>query len=156
MQEQSRTNALIPEHRYNSGWPKLDGMTVAQRVYLVRLACGDGIRKPMPMREFAELLTGDGETVHPSRVSDIENEKSPPTLAEIERIAVVDPLKRGKSWLAWGDDDQEGGQGAKHSPTRPRAPIKETEVEYLPHKPTHPSRPTGKHVKRRPGRSAVA
>jgi hypothetical protein len=82
--------------------------TVGQRVYLVRLACGDGVRKAMPMREFADLLSGEGEgeTFHPSRLSDIENDKSPPSIEEIRRIAAVDPGHRGRAWLAWGIADE--------------------------------------------------
>jgi transcriptional regulator with XRE-family HTH domain len=75
--------------------------TIGQRVYLVRLACGDGIRKAMPMREFAEVVG-----FHPSRISDIENNKSKPSLDEVEALAHVDPLDRGRSWIAWGDEDE--------------------------------------------------
>jgi hypothetical protein len=67
----------------------------------------------MPMREFAELVTGTGDTFHPSRLSDIENDKTTPSLDEVARIAAVDPHNRGRDWLGWGGDDQEGKQGAK-------------------------------------------
>ena len=82
-----------------------NGLTVGQRVYLVRLACGDGVRKAMPMREFAQLVG-----LHLSRISDIENGKSKPGLDEVERLADGDPLKRGKAWLAgWDEDTKNGG-----------------------------------------------
>jgi hypothetical protein len=32
---------------------------VGNRIYLVRLGLGDGMRTPMPMRKFATLLTDD-------------------------------------------------------------------------------------------------
>lgn len=132
--------------------------TVGQRVYLVRLACGDGVRKAMPMREFAELLSGHDEPFHASRLSDIENDKSVPTLDEVERIAMVDPLKRGRDWLGWGDQD-EGEQGAKpiNGTPKPRIPVVETTVQYLdPKKPTQPNRAKKKPVVRRPGKQASA
>jgi hypothetical protein len=119
MQAKSQTRAHISEHCYNSGQAKLAGTTVGQRVYLVRLACGDGVRKAMPMREFAELLTGEGETFHASRISDIENDKTAPTLDEVDRIAAVDPLGRGRDWLGWGG---QGDQGAKLADPKPDAP----------------------------------
>jgi transcriptional regulator with XRE-family HTH domain len=96
----SRTVVAISEICYNrSGAPVQEATTVGQRVYLVRLACGDGVRKAMPMREFAEMAG-----FHTSRISDIENDKSKPGLEEVEALAAVDPLKRGPSWLAgWGE-----------------------------------------------------
>ena len=81
----------------------MDATTVGQRVYLVRLAQGDGVRKAMPMREFADLVS-----MHASRVSDIENDKSPPTLDEVERIAAIDPRRRGRDWLGWGATEGAG------------------------------------------------
>jgi hypothetical protein len=94
----------------------LDATTVGQRVYLVRLACGDGVRKAMPMREFADLLSQQGDAFYASRISDIENSISKPTIDEIDVIARVDPLKRGREWLGWGDS---GGNVIADPPPKP-------------------------------------
>jgi len=96
--------------------------TVGQRVYLVRLALGDGVRKALPMREFSELLSSHDDAFHASRISDIENDKSAPSLEEVRRIAAVDPLRRGKVWLAGWDDEWEGDQGAHPNPPQPTEP----------------------------------
>ena len=77
--------------------------SVGQRVYLVRLALGDGVRDAMPMRQFADLLhIVSGETYSASTISDIETGKRRVTLEDVATIAATDPLHRGREWLAWG------------------------------------------------------
>jgi hypothetical protein len=78
--------------------------TPGKRVYLIRLALGDGLRSPMPMAEFAALLTErTGATYDSSMISKIENEMRKVSLDDADRIASVDPRRRGREWLAWGD-----------------------------------------------------
>jgi hypothetical protein len=80
--------------------------TRGQRFFLVRLACGDGIRRPEPMREFVQRVArAAGLVIHPSVLSEIENDKATKTvtLDQIAAVASVDPLRRGKLWLAWGE-----------------------------------------------------
>lgn len=99
------------------------GTTVGQRVYLVRLACGDGVRKAEPMREFAERLSDEGRPFYASRISDIENDNSQPTLEEVDRIAAVDPLNRGRDWLGWGAGETDGQSGYTTPRQIPKLPF---------------------------------
>lgn len=90
-------------NRYNCARPIPVNESISQRVYAVRLALGDGWKNPLPMAEFAELLNGAGTRYDSSVISRIENGERKLTLADVERIAAVDPERRGKLWLAWGE-----------------------------------------------------
>lgn len=78
--------------------------TLGQRIFQVRLALGDGVRKPLSMRDFAALLSRTAGREPPYSVSFIsrwENGESEPRLDELVLIAHVDPLRRGAPWLAF-------------------------------------------------------
>lgn len=79
---------------------------VGERIFLVRAACGDGPKHPMSMKEFAELLTSrspTGRRYYDSTISLMENGQQRVTIDDVEVIAGVDPLHRGRAWLAWND-----------------------------------------------------
>lgn len=49
-------------------------------------------------------LYGDGAVMFDApRVSKLENGRQEATLADIAVYAAVDPLRRGKLWIGWGD-----------------------------------------------------
>lgn len=82
-----------------------DGGTRAERLFAVRAALGEGVRKPLSLRAFAELLTeqaGDGRRYHASQLSGWETGAGVPTVDDFAVIAAVDPERRGPAWLAWG------------------------------------------------------
>lgn len=82
----------------------MEADTPGKRVYLIRLALGDGLRSPLPMEEFAALITErTGVAYNSSTISKIENEGRRVTLEDVARIALVDPRHRGREWLAWGE-----------------------------------------------------
>lgn len=81
--------------------------TAGHRVYLVRLALGDGVRDPLPMRDFAaRLARAGGKGYSASKVSDLETGKRRLSLNDATVIASVDPRTRGRAWLAWGDQGE--------------------------------------------------
>lgn len=92
-------------NRYNCAPAKVVSESYSQRVYAIRLALGDGWKSPLPMAEFAALLggAGGGTRYDSSVISRIENGERKLTLADVERIAAVDPERRGKLWLGWGE-----------------------------------------------------
>lgn len=78
---------------------------VAARIYQIRLALGDGAGKPLSMREFARLVTQhSGRHYGNTTISRLETRQQIPSLADVVAIAQVDPLKRGRAWLAFGED----------------------------------------------------
>lgn len=85
--------------------------TRGARMYLVRLALGDGVRTAMPQRQFAELLAERGGNYDAPKVSRQETDQQPLTLEEVELIASVDPLSRGPAWLAFGEEDPPKSKG---------------------------------------------
>jgi len=97
-----------------------EGQTVGERIYLIREALGTR-RDPMPLEEFARLIvTRTGASYDKSILSRMETGDRKVTLEDIEALAAVDPLKRGRSWLAFGEG--EGWQGGKTSAPGPRTP----------------------------------
>lgn len=77
---------------------------VAARVYLIRLALGDGVKTPMSMERFAILLTfRTGRQYTRGTIARIEVGHQPAQLADIEAMATIDPKQRGACWLAFGD-----------------------------------------------------
>lgn len=79
--------------------------TLGERFYLVRLACGDGVRRPEPLRLFVERIKREtGEVIHASELSDIERNKPSKavTVDHIKAVAAVDPKRRGLDWLVLG------------------------------------------------------
>lgn len=97
--------------------------TVAQRVYLVRLALGDGVREPMRGADFAARLSAaSGRKYTANTVSEMETEKRRVTLDDVDVIARLDPKQRGREWLAWGD-----GSGRIHLPRGSATSLEELE-----------------------------
>jgi hypothetical protein len=84
--------------------------TAGERVAEVRMAQLPDRRKPMTVRQFAELLTARAQAMGIERrydggaISRIETNQRPLTPTDIAVIASVDPLRRGRLWLGWGED----------------------------------------------------
>ncbi len=78
--------------------------TPGTRLYLIRLACGDGLRKALSQAAFAKLvLDKTGAGYDPSTISLLERMGQGWTLDDLETFASVDPKQRGPAWLAWGE-----------------------------------------------------
>lgn len=81
-----------------------------QRVYLIRLALGDGVKNPLPLADFAALIKKRQKVSYdPSALSRMENGSRKVTVEDIETLAPLDPKQRGKAWLAGWDDDEGSG-----------------------------------------------
>jgi hypothetical protein len=75
--------------------------TPGARLYRIRLACGDGTRKPEPLDAFAERVRqATGAVYDPSTVSLLERMKQKWRLDDVRAFAAVDPLGRGEVWLS--------------------------------------------------------
>lgn len=78
--------------------------TPGQRLYLIRLACGDGVRKPESMRDFAERVRkATGQGYEHTTVSMLERDQQGWRLKDVHAFASVDPKGRGPTWLAFGE-----------------------------------------------------
>jgi hypothetical protein len=78
--------------------------TPGQRLYLIRLACGDGARTPEPMKAFVvRVERATGAKYHANAISLLERDEQGWKLDDVNTFSSVDPKKRGASWLAWGD-----------------------------------------------------
>lgn len=83
--------------------------TIGDRIYLIREALQTR-RDPLPLDKFAALIAATtGVVWDKSTLSRMETGDRKVLPEDVAVIAQVDPLKRGRSWLAWGD---EGGQAA--------------------------------------------
>ncbi len=72
-----------------------------ERLYLVRLACGDGLRKAEAMTEFVvRVARRTGENYHPNAVSLLERNQQKWRLVDVRAFAAVDPVDRGEIWLS--------------------------------------------------------
>lgn len=79
--------------------------TPGQRVYLVRVALGRGHKNPMLIKDFVMVIQRLRKVSYdPSAISRLENGDRAASLEDIDAIAAVDPLRRGKLWLAWGEE----------------------------------------------------
>jgi hypothetical protein len=76
----------------------------------------------MSLQRFAELIQQTTGVVYDkATLSRMETGERKVSIEDIEAIAQVDPLKRGRAWLAvW--DDEEGEQGAERQPDNPQHP----------------------------------
>lgn len=89
--------------------------TVGDRVFDVRKALGTR-RRPMSQAAFARLLTAQGgRTYYGSEFTLIETNEKRLMLDDIVAIAAVDPGRRGKLWLAWGETT-DATMGAPETP----------------------------------------
>jgi hypothetical protein len=74
-----------------------------KRLYLIRLALGDGMRRPEPMAAFvARVREATGESYDTGAVSLLERDLQGWRLKDMNAFAAVDPLKRGGAWLGFG------------------------------------------------------
>ena len=75
--------------------------TSGQRLYQIRLACGDGVRDAESMKAFAERVKkATGKTYDPSTISLLERDMQKWRLEDVRAFAAVDPLTRGEVWLS--------------------------------------------------------
>lgn len=103
----------------------MDESTRAGRLFAIRAALGEGVRKPLPLREMAALLTEraeGGRRFHASQLSGWETGASDPTVDDVAVIAAVDPLHRGAAWLAWGDPPLDTTAAPHHDDEEPISP----------------------------------
>ena len=102
------------------------GDTEGERLFLIRAALGRGIRKPMPQRDFAELLAQQrGRSYDASKISMIEQGKQRMSIDDAEDFAAVDPEKRGAPWVVFGIVATKGT-------TTPPAPPLTNDPQHLP------------------------
>lgn len=119
---------------------------LGERVFLVRLACGDGVRRPMPLEQFAALVQRQtGEWFDPGTLSRIENGRRELAVHEVETFARVDPLRRGPAWLAFGETPRAGNH---------HVPIQDVAPEVVVREPLAPAKSPAAQPKPRPRRRA--
>jgi hypothetical protein len=76
---------------------------VASRIYLIRLAMGDG-HTPLSIRRFAEVVSQrSGRHYGNTTICRLETGKQAAALVDVVAIASVDPKARGAAWLSFGD-----------------------------------------------------
>lgn len=91
--------------------------TPGDRLFLIRLACGDGFKSAEPMPKFAQrVLEKTGRKYHDAALSLLERMQQTWKLDDLNAFAAVDPKGRGPAWLAWGD---QGGRPALKPPMQP-------------------------------------
>lgn len=82
---------------------EIPSVTPGKRLYLIRLACGDGHRTAEPLVKFvARVKRLSGESYDPATISLLERDKQGWRLKDFEALAAADPMKRGAPWLAFG------------------------------------------------------
>lgn len=75
--------------------------TPGARLFLIRLACGDGVRKAESMQDFSDRVKKKtGRYYDPATLSLLERMKQGWKLEDALTFASVDPLKRGAVWLS--------------------------------------------------------
>lgn len=78
--------------------------TPGKRLYLIRLACGDGVRSAESLKAFARrVLRETGAVYHANALSLLERDEQGWLVQDVETLWRVDPDKRGNVWLAFGD-----------------------------------------------------
>lgn len=85
--------------------------TSGDRLFKVRLACGDGARTPESLRAFSDRVFAVTKVRYdPMTLSLLERMKQGWKLEDARTLAMVDPLKRGAGWLSALDQDENNGQ----------------------------------------------
>jgi hypothetical protein len=75
--------------------------TPGQRLYRIRLACGDGVRNAESLKAFAARVRRKTKQSYSAMtLSLLERMEQNWKLADVEAFAAVDPLHRGRVWLA--------------------------------------------------------
>jgi hypothetical protein len=81
----------------------VDTETIQQRLFLIRLALGGGVR-PLPFEELAaRIAESSGHAYDVSALSRMETGKRKVSLEDVQAIAPLDPKGRGPAWLAFGE-----------------------------------------------------
>lgn len=75
--------------------------TPGDRLYEVRLACGDGRRRAEPISQFVQRVErATGRKYHAATISMLERNEQKWRLEDVRAFAAVDPLNRGEAWLS--------------------------------------------------------
>lgn len=99
--------------------PEGPPQSYGDRVYMVRLELGDGLRNAMTLRDFDDVIESkSGRRIHASELSRIERGERPPIVEDAEAIAKADPRERGPAWLIWGNGN--GGRAEKPDASPPQ------------------------------------
>lgn len=81
--------------------------TPGNRLYMIRLACGDGVREPESLEDFAERVRRKTKRKFlPMTLSLLERDKQKWLVEYSETFAKVDPLKRGPAWISHGPAEE--------------------------------------------------
>lgn len=88
--------------------------TVGDRMEAIRIAIGGSIRNQISQEALGELVGFDKY-----KISRLERGAQPLSRDDAIAIAKRDPLKRGPSWLMFGDEDDDEGEGN----VEPAAPV---------------------------------
>jgi hypothetical protein len=92
--------------------------TPGERLFLIRAALGTGLKNPMLIDDFVALVQREtGVTYDPSAISRTENGGRKLSLDDVPPFAAVDPLRRGKLWLAWGEQSDTTMSAARQGPS---------------------------------------
>lgn len=82
-------------------------MSFADRLHDIRQAL-QSKRKPLPLEDFEQLIRErTGVSISRETLRRMEMGARVPTIDEATAIASVDPLQRGRAWLAWGADAED-------------------------------------------------
>ena len=104
--------------------------TVGDRAFLIRQARGTP-RKPETLQQLAAALNGAAEAFGlavrytQDTVARMETGRREIGLDDVKVLAAVDPLQRGRLWLAYGEEGATAGSGtgdAAHPPPLPLSP----------------------------------
>lgn len=116
--------------------PPDSSLTIGQRLYLIRLACGDGVRRPEPAADFsARVERATGKRYDQATISRLETGGRNWLVEDVDAFAAVDPLTRGRAWLA---GYAEPNMGKDAEPPRPTAASEAHKIERFPLKPVSP------------------
>lgn len=82
-------------------------MSFANRLLAIRRAL-QSESKPLPYPDFeALIMEHTGVRISRETLRQMEIGNRVPDIGTVEAIASVDPLKRGRAWLAWGADGED-------------------------------------------------
>jgi hypothetical protein len=122
-------------------------LTIGQRLYLIRLACGDGVRKPESAADFSKRVEkATGQRYDQATISRLETGGRNWLLEDVDAFARVDPEGRGRAWLA-GYADADMGKDA--APGRMPRTLDEVPEAFIMPKVERPTARTGKGRRRR-------
>lgn len=80
-----------------------EATTPGSRLFEIRLAYGDGVRTPEPLKAFSARVTRvTGELYHAATLSLLERMEQGWKLDDFNALAKLDKKQRGAPWLAFG------------------------------------------------------